>query len=101
MENGKKVTIDSTMMNKLLEIIEAQKLFNIPNNKIEILIHPNSLVHAIVKLKNGLVKFIYHETSMIIPITNAIFDGQLNIRDFYRPSENKKIGTIKNLHFEK
>ena len=96
MENGKKVTIDSsTMMNKLLEIIEAQKLFNIPNNKIDILIHPNSLVHAIVKLKNGLVKFIYHETSMIIPITNAIFDGQLNIRDFYRPSENKKIGTIK------
>ena len=99
---GKKVTIDSsTMMNKLLEIIEAQKLFNIPNNKIDILIHPNSLVHAIVKLKNGLVKFIYHETSMIIQITNAIFDGQLNIRDFYRPSENKKIGTIKNLHFEK
>ena len=99
---GKKVTIDSsTMMNKLLEIIEAQKLFNIPNNKIDILIHPNSLVHAIIKLKNGLVKFIYHETSMIIPITNAIFDGQLNIRDFYRTSENKKIGTIKNLHFEK
>ena len=37
------------MMNKLLEIIEAQKLFNIPNNKIDILIHPNSLVHAIVE----------------------------------------------------
>ena len=99
---GKKVTIDSsTMMNKLLEIIEAQKLFNIPNNKIDILIHPNSLVHAIVKLKNGLVKFIYHETSMIIPITNAIFDGKLEIRDFYRPLENKKISTIKNLYFEK
>ena len=99
---GKKVTIDSsTMMNKLLEIIEAQKLFNIPSNKIDILIHPNSLVHAIVKLKNGLVKFIYHETSMIIPITNAIFDGKLEIRDFYRPLENKKISTIKNLYFEK
>ena len=47
---GKKITIDSsTLMNKILELIEAQKLFNIPNNKLDILIHPNSLVHAIVE----------------------------------------------------
>ena len=39
------------MMNKILEIIEAQKLFNISNNKIDILIHPESLVHAIIELK--------------------------------------------------
>jgi 1-deoxy-D-xylulose-5-phosphate reductoisomerase len=38
-------------MNKILELIEAQKLFNIPNKKLDILIHPNSLVHAIIKLK--------------------------------------------------
>ena len=38
---------------------------------------------------------------MIIPITNAIFEGKLDIRDFYRPIENKKISTIKNLYFEK
>ena len=38
MENGKKISIDSsTLMNKILELIEAQKLFNIPNNKIDIL----------------------------------------------------------------
>ena len=43
---GKKITIDSaTMMNKILELIEAQKLFNIPNEKLDILIHPQSLVH--------------------------------------------------------
>ena len=42
------------MMNKILELIEAQKLFNIPNNQLDILIHPESLVHAIVELKNGL-----------------------------------------------
>ena len=68
---GKKISVDSaTLMNKILEIIEAQKLFNIDKNKIDILIHPNSLVHAIIKLKNGLTKFIYHETTMIIPLYN-------------------------------
>ena len=60
---GKKISIDSsTLMNKILELIEAQKLFDIPNNKIDILIHPDSLVHAIIKLNNGLNIFIYHET---------------------------------------
>ena len=72
---GKKISIDSsTLMNKMLELIEAQKLFNLPSDKFDILIHPNSLVHAIVKLKNGLTKFLYHETSMVIPIANAIFN---------------------------
>lgn len=85
---GKKISIDSsTLMNKILELIEAQKIFNIPNKKIDMLIHPNSLVHAIIELKNGLSKFIYHETSMIIPIANAIFDGKLNIDDFYKRSK--------------
>ena len=84
MENGKKISIDSsTLMNKILELVEAQKLFNIPNDKIDIIIHPNSLVHAIVELKNGLSQFIYHDTSMIIPIANALFEGNLNISDFY------------------
>ena len=97
---GKKISIDSsTMMNKILEVIEAQKLFNLPNNKIDILIHPESLVHAIMKLKNGLIKFLYHETSMIIPIANAIFEENLNIEKFY--SEKKKNDSIKNLTFLK
>ncbi len=90
---GKKISIDSsTLMNKMLELIEAQKLFNIPNKKLEILIHPNSLVHAIIELKNGLCEFIYHENSMIIPIANAIFDKNLSIDKFYN---------IKNKSFEK
>merc|ERR1711965_526238 len=63
---GKKITIDSsTLMNKILELIEAQKLFNIPNKKLDILIHPNSLVHAIVMFNNGLTKMLYHQTTMI------------------------------------
>ena len=57
---GKKITVDSaTLMNKVFEYIEAQKLFNIPEKKLDILIHPESLVHAIVKLKNGLNIFLY------------------------------------------
>ena len=86
---GKKISVDSsTMVNKILEIIEAQKLFNIPDHKIDIIIHPNSLVHALVELKNGLYELIYHETSMIIPIANAIFNGKLNIEDFYQEKKS-------------
>ncbi len=98
---GKKVTIDSsTLMNKILELIEAQKLFNIPNKKLDILIHPNSLVHAIIELKNGLTKFIYHQTSMVIPLANAIFDGDLNIEDFYKKKKNLNKNVIENLIFK-
>ena len=56
----------------------------LPKKKLDILIHPESLVHAIIEFKNGLTKFIYHETSMIIPLANAIFDGNLNIKNFYK-----------------
>ena len=56
---GKKVTMNSsTLMNKILELIEAQKLFNIPLKKLDILIHPDSLV-VVVKFKNGLTKLIF------------------------------------------
>ena len=70
---GKKISVDSaTLMNKVLEIIEAVKLFSINLNKFEVLVHPQSLVHAIVELKNGLKIFLYHKPDMAIPIANAI-----------------------------
>ena len=87
-------------MNKVFEIVEAQKLFSIPDKKIDILIHPNSLVHAIIYFKNGLVKFLYHETSMIIPLANAIFDGKLNIECFYKSSKNSKSKIAETLVFK-
>jgi len=88
---GKKISIDSaTLMNKILELVEAQKLFKIPYYKLDILIHPNSLVHAIVQFNNGLYKFIYHENSMIIPIANAIFEKDLNIDILYKTRMKKK-----------
>ena len=99
---GKKITIDSsTLMNKIFELAEAQKLFNLSNNKIKILIHPESLVHAIIQLKNGLTKFIYHETTMIIPLVNAIFENNLNINEFYKiKKKNNKKKLIENLRFD-
>ena len=98
---GKKITIDSsTLVNKILELIEAQKLFNIPSDKLDIIIHPNSLVHAIVVFKNGITKMLYHPTTMIVPIANAIFDGKLNIDDFYK-RKLKDQNEIESLIFKK
>jgi 1-deoxy-D-xylulose-5-phosphate reductoisomerase len=99
---GRKISIDSaTLMNKMFEVIETKKLFNIPDNKIDILIHPESLIHALVQFNNGLTKLIYHETSMIIPIANAIFDEKIYIKDFLI-KENKFIhkSSKKNLFFK-
>ena len=71
---GKKISIDSaTMMNKVFEIIEAKKIFNLKYNQLEILIHPKSYLHAIVKFANGLTKLLVHDTNMVIPIFNSLY----------------------------
>ena len=78
---GKKISIDSsTMMNKVFEIIEAKNIFNIPYNKIQILIHPKSYIHSIIEFKNGLIKLIAHETDMMIPISNSIYNNQAKMK---------------------
>ena len=98
MENGKKISVDSaTLMNKILELIEAQKIFPYKLNKYEIIIHPQSLVHAIVKFKNGFSKFLYHEPNMIVPITNAIYDSKVLIKKYLKDKDQN----IKNLEFLK
>ena len=98
---GKKITVDSsTLVNKILELIEAQKLFNISSKKLGVIIHPNSLVHAVVAFNNGITKMLYHPTSMIIPIANAIFDGKLDIDKFYN-EKKKKTNEIESLIFNK
>ena len=73
---GKKITIDSaTLMNKVFEVIEAKKIFDYKYDKIEILIHPKSYVHAIVKFTNGLTKILIHDTNMKIPIFNSFYSN--------------------------
>ena len=76
---GKKISTDSaTLMNKVFEVIEAKKIFNLNMDKFKILIHPKSYIHAIVKFKNGLIKLIAHDTNMKIPIFNSIYDENKN-----------------------
>ncbi len=70
---GKKISVDSaTMVNKVFEVIEAKKIFNINISKIKILLHPESYVHSIVKFKDGFSKILIHETDMKIPIYNSL-----------------------------
>ena len=73
---GKKISIDSaTMMNKVFEIIEAKKIFDLKYDKLEILVHPTSYIHAITKFKDGMIAIIAHDTSMKIPIFNSLYDN--------------------------
>jgi len=75
---GKKISIDSaTMMNKVFEIIEAKKIFNLRYHLLDILVHPSSYVHAIIKFNDGMIKIVAHDTSMIIPIFNSLYSDQL------------------------
>ncbi len=93
---GKKISIDSaTMMNKVFEIIEAKKIFNISYKKLSILIHPKSYVHAIIKLKNGLTKIVVHDTNMKIPIFNSLYSSSKIIN-----SKNINLKTLNNLNFK-
>tara|TARA_Y100000590_G_scaffold463388_1_gene630024 strand:+ start:815 stop:1978 length:1164 start_codon:yes stop_codon:yes gene_type:complete len=74
---GKKISIDSaTMINKVFEIIEAKRMFKMDLKKFEILIHPKSYLHAIVKFENGLTKMLIHDTNMTIPIFNSIYSNK-------------------------
>jgi len=74
---GKKITIDSaTMMNKVFEVIEAKKIFDLDYSKLSILVHPKSYVHALIKFKNGLTKILIHDTNMVIPIFNSLYEDE-------------------------
>jgi 1-deoxy-D-xylulose-5-phosphate reductoisomerase len=70
---GKKITIDSaTMMNKGLEVIEAFWLFDFSYDKIKIVIHPQSIIHSMIELKDGAVKAQLGVPDMKVPIQYAL-----------------------------
>lgn len=70
---GKKITVDSaTLMNKGLEIIEAHHLFNMPYEKIDVVVHPQSIVHSAIEYVDGSVIAQLGLPSMHIPIQYAI-----------------------------
>ncbi len=87
---GKKITIDSaTLMNKVFEVIEAKNIFHLNYNKISILTHPKSYLHAILKFNNGLTKLLLHDPNMKIPIYNSIYSS--NIKPMKSHALNLKI----------
>jgi 1-deoxy-D-xylulose-5-phosphate reductoisomerase len=68
-------------MNKVLEVIEASLIFNLPINKFKIIIHPQSLIHAVVEFKNGLSSMLYHYNDMKIPIANSLYNNFYNYKN--------------------
>ena len=76
---GKKISVDSAnLMNKVFEVIEANKMFSFNKNKYKVLIHPQSYVHSIIRFKNGLIKMILYNTDMKIPISNILLGTKSN-----------------------
>jgi 1-deoxy-D-xylulose-5-phosphate reductoisomerase len=77
---GKKITIDSaTLANKALEVIEAAYLFGFPSSKIEVVIHPQSVIHSMIRLKDGAVYAQLGKPDMTLPIINALTGGGENL----------------------
>jgi len=84
-------------MNKVFEVIEAKKIFNIPYKKLKILIHPASYVHALLKFNDGMIKIIAHDTNMTIPIYNSLnFKKKFNLK-----TKEVDLKKLNNLEFNK
>ena len=95
---GAKITIDSaTMINKGFEVIEARWLFDIPIDKIEVIIHPQSIVHSMVQFCDGSIKAQLGQPDMRHPIQYALtFPDRLNAQ-----VERANLADIHQLTFEK
>jgi len=95
---GAKITIDSaTMMNKGFEVIEARWLFDIPIDKIEVIIHPQSIVHSMVQFCDGSIKAQLGQPDMRHPIQYALtFPDRL-----YAQVERANLADIHQLTFER
>jgi 1-deoxy-D-xylulose-5-phosphate reductoisomerase len=82
---GNKITIDSaTLMNKGLEVIEAKWLFNIDLDKVEVIVHPQSIIHSLVQFVDGSVKAQLGLPDMKLPIQYALTFPQRMTSEFPR-----------------
>ena len=101
---GYKNSIDSaTLVNKCLELVEAHYLFNIPYEKLDILIHPESQIHSIFEYNNYIYNMIAFQNDMLIPIysfLNQKFNYTLK-KEFFRISDNTSLSftNVKNQEF--
>ena len=94
---GPKITVDSaTLMNKALEVIEARWLFDLPPEQIDVIIHPESIVHSFVEFRDGSVLAQLSPPDMRLPIQYA-----LNYPDrLPGPARKLDWSTLRALHFE-
>ena len=96
-EMGAKITIDSaSMMNKGFEVIEAKWLFGVPVEKIQVLLHPQSIVHSAVQFTDGAIKAQLGAPDMRLPIQYALSFPERLASDFPRAD----LFALKNLTFE-
>ena len=71
---GRKITIDSsTMVNKGLEVMEAQWLFGVPAEKVQVIVKPQSIIHSMVEFKDGAVMAQLGSPDMRLPIQYALY----------------------------
>jgi len=95
---GQKISVDSaTLMNKGLELIEAQRLFSISPSKLHVLIHPQSIVHAMVQYRDGSVIAQLGEPDMRTPIAQVlgwIAGAAHRISSGVKPLELARIGRL-------
>ncbi|MDF2627914.1 MAG: dxr [Symbiobacteriaceae bacterium] len=91
---GAKITIDSaTLMNKALEMIEARWLFDVPMERVEVVVHPQSIVHSAVEFVDGNVMAQLGPTDMRLPIQYALTYPE-RVPGFVEPLDLFKIGTL-------
>jgi 1-deoxy-D-xylulose-5-phosphate reductoisomerase len=91
---GAKITIDSaTLMNKALEMIEARWLFDVPMEKVEVVVHPQSIVHSAVEFVDGNVVAQLGPTDMRLPIQFALTYPE-RVPGFVEPLDLFKVGTL-------
>ena len=96
-EMGQKITIDSaTLFNKGLEMIEARWLFDIPMSKVEVVVHPQSIVHSMVEVVDGSVLSQLSTTDMCFPIQYAVVWPE-RLRNKLKPLD---FPTLAKLEFE-
>ena len=102
---GYKNSLDSaTLVNKCLELVEAHYLFDIPFNKLDILIHPQALVHSIFEFKNYVTNMVYFYHDMSIPLFN-FFNQKFNyvpkkINNYnFKKNNLLKFSPIKKRHY--
>ncbi len=95
---GAKITIDSaTLANKGLEVIEASYLFGKNVGSIDVVIHPQSVVHSFIRMKNGALYAQMSPPDMALPIMNALNGGHIELKDIVSPLDLSDL----TLRFEK